>query len=205
MLFRSRYTMMEDLKRILEEDELHLVKILIEDVKLTIKINNQTGRSFTTNIGTPQGDCLSPILFTLYLANAMKEYAGDNESASQYATDETEMRDSKDEFGDRYVGESEGIERKDKTTDRKEEENSENRKDENHKTLPPHLRDHCYSKLQSTGSLIQMQYADDIGWLGMNCSHRIEQTKKEIPDILSKRSEERRVGKECRSRWSPYH
>ena len=23
--------------------------------------------------------------------------------------------------------------------------------------------------------------------------------------IISKRSEERRVGKECRSRWSPYH
>ena len=28
-------------------------------------------------------------------------------------------------------------------------------------------------------------------------------TAQERPD--SKRSEERRVGKECRSRWSPYH
>ena len=28
---------------------------------------------------------------------------------------------------------------------------------------------------------------------------------KELPDYLEKRSEERRVGKECRSRWSPYH
>ena len=26
-----------------------------------------------------------------------------------------------------------------------------------------------------------------------------------LPQILGKRSEERRVGKECRSRWSPYH
>src|SRR2546422_8765940 len=25
------------------------------------------------------------------------------------------------------------------------------------------------------------------------------------PGILTRRSEERRVGKECRSRWSPYH
>ena len=25
------------------------------------------------------------------------------------------------------------------------------------------------------------------------------------PDIFIPRSEERRVGKECRSRWSPYH
>ena len=27
----------------------------------------------------------------------------------------------------------------------------------------------------------------------------------EFHSLLEKRSEERRVGKECRSRWSPYH
>ena len=27
----------------------------------------------------------------------------------------------------------------------------------------------------------------------------------EAPFIMASRSEERRVGKECRSRWSPYH
>ena len=27
----------------------------------------------------------------------------------------------------------------------------------------------------------------------------------DIEDKLAERSEERRVGKECRSRWSPYH
>ena len=26
-----------------------------------------------------------------------------------------------------------------------------------------------------------------------------------MPDVHAGRSEERRVGKECRSRWSPYH
>ena len=26
-----------------------------------------------------------------------------------------------------------------------------------------------------------------------------------VKDIFAERSEERRVGKECRSRWSPYH
>ena len=30
-------------------------------------------------------------------------------------------------------------------------------------------------------------------------------TTKVIPDSIEGRSEERRVGKECRSRWSPYH
>src|SRR2546430_17598965 len=29
--------------------------------------------------------------------------------------------------------------------------------------------------------------------------------KKRSPTIVNARSEERRVGKECRSRWSPYH
>ena len=29
--------------------------------------------------------------------------------------------------------------------------------------------------------------------------------KSQVLDINKRRSEERRVGKECRSRWSPYH
>ena len=43
-------------------------------------------------------------------------------------------------------------------------------------------------------------------------SEDIDQTMLDVPsdgilvvDILRSRSEERRVGKECRSRWSPYH
>ena len=32
----------------------------------------------------------------------------------------------------------------------------------------------------------------------------IKEIQKEI-EFLESRSEERRVGKECRSRWSPYH
>ena len=33
----------------------------------------------------------------------------------------------------------------------------------------------------------------------------IKEVIKEVPKEVLKRSEERRVGKECRSRWSPYH
>ena len=33
---------------------------------------------------------------------------------------------------------------------------------------------------------------------------RYEKLYEEIPELRN-RSEERRVGKECRSRWSPYH
>ena len=34
---------------------------------------------------------------------------------------------------------------------------------------------------------------------------RKQLTKQVYTDTQSTRSEERRVGKECRSRWSPYH
>ena len=32
-----------------------------------------------------------------------------------------------------------------------------------------------------------------------------EDLEEQLKDIERERSEERRVGKECRSRWSPYH
>ena len=68
-----RHHILEDLRSILDADELHLIKVLIEDVTIAVKIKEKTGKSFVTNIGTPQGDCLSPILFTLYLAKALQE------------------------------------------------------------------------------------------------------------------------------------
>ena len=36
-------------------------------------------------------------------------------------------------------------------------------------------------------------------------SQNIEYYKKHLKSETAERSEERRVGKECRSRWSPYH
>ena len=42
---------------------------------------------------------------------------------------------------------------------------------------------------------------DGINTDYLNISEIMEKT----PDKITPRSEERRVGKECRSRWSPYH
>lgn len=67
-----RSKIIEDLKAILNEDGLHLIKILTKDVELAVMVENETGEAFNTNIGTPQGDDLSPILFTLYLAKALE-------------------------------------------------------------------------------------------------------------------------------------
>ena len=47
-----------------------------------------------------------------------------------------------------------------------------------------------------------------LKWLDEhNISYEERAIKEENPtyEELKKRSEERRVGKECRSRWSPYH
>lgn len=45
----SRSGVMEDLESILDRDELHLIKIRIEDVKLCIKINGKISNPFATN------------------------------------------------------------------------------------------------------------------------------------------------------------
>ena len=58
----------------------------------------------------------------------------------------------------------------------------------NHPELPPNLRDQCYSSLQRTGTLIRLQYADDICWLGMNCKQSVESVREKIPRRLAERN-----------------
>ena len=47
------------------------MNILLKDVTLQVKNNKTKGQTFTTTLGIPQGDCLSAILFTLYLSNTL--------------------------------------------------------------------------------------------------------------------------------------
>ena len=67
-----RSSLIEDLTTILDPAELHLIKILTEDVKLKVRVGTAKSDAFTTKMGVPQGDCLSPILFTLYLAKTLE-------------------------------------------------------------------------------------------------------------------------------------
>ena len=67
----DREILMNLLRRIIEPDELHLVKILLEQVEYSVKVGNSVGEPFQTTTGSPQGDCLSALFFILYLAKAL--------------------------------------------------------------------------------------------------------------------------------------
>ena len=67
----KRKTLLEDLRHILNADELHLCKLLIDNVKFCVKVEKETNESFTTKRGIAQGDCLSAIFFSLYLSKAL--------------------------------------------------------------------------------------------------------------------------------------
>ncbi len=49
-----------------------MTKILVEDIKLTVRVGKTMGEHINTNIGVPQGDSLSLILFIIYLAAALQ-------------------------------------------------------------------------------------------------------------------------------------
>ena len=48
------------LSNILDPDELNNINIILKDVTLQVENNKTKGQTFTTTLGIPQGDCLSP-------------------------------------------------------------------------------------------------------------------------------------------------
>ena len=56
------------------EDDIRLVRYLLSNTKLRIKINGTTSIEFEVTIGAYQGDSLSGSLFTLYLAGALYHF-----------------------------------------------------------------------------------------------------------------------------------
>ena len=67
----ERGKLIDYLKSTLENDELFLIYLLLKDIKLIVKLNNEFGKEFITNIGSPQGDSASAIFFILYLAKSL--------------------------------------------------------------------------------------------------------------------------------------
>ena len=143
-----RNDLLQQLKEVLDEDEVHIMKILLKDVRLVVKMGRHMGEEILTNIGVPQGDCCSPILFTLYLANALRQ-----ESIHQDHT-----------YSKPYIPA------------------------EDH--LPKELKDHAYSIPKEPPKedylLIDLQYADDTSWAGVNATQKINEVKEVIPDKLKR-------------------
>ena len=48
----QRGTLFEDLKGTLENDELHLIHLLLDDVQISVRLENETGKLFKSLIGS---------------------------------------------------------------------------------------------------------------------------------------------------------
>ena len=70
----NRRHLLDIVKSILDEDEHRLMQFLLSGAVIDARINGtSTSKPFTSNVGTSQGDSLSPGLFTIYLEHALKE------------------------------------------------------------------------------------------------------------------------------------
>ena len=164
----NRSKLIQILKNILNPDELHIITILLKDTSLQIRYDGKLGETFKSDVGVPQGDGLSPILFTLYLAKALgptSNYLSATLSDHSYSTSthkitesiNTSKLQSSKPVGDHtysYISPSEN------TTDH---QSLYQKPDPDKPPLPLHLTDHDYSSPPPSFNL-QQQYADDTCW-----------------------------------------
>lgn len=80
----KREVLLQDLAEVIEDDELHVLAVMVRDVKLEVKMDGNVGEEFKTNVGVPQGDGISPLLFTLYLAQSLKQVQQDTRDHTYY-------------------------------------------------------------------------------------------------------------------------
>ena len=69
----KRGRLIEIIRTFLEDDDVRMIRYLLSNTTLEVKINGAKSKSFISNIGSPQGDGLSGKLYTIYFENAIKE------------------------------------------------------------------------------------------------------------------------------------
>ncbi|POM67071.1 RxLR effector candidate protein [Phytophthora palmivora] len=69
----DRAKCMDVLRSFLDKDEVRLMQLLLADTTLSLRSGSTTLNPFTSNLGTPQGDSLSPVLFIVYLEAALRD------------------------------------------------------------------------------------------------------------------------------------
>ena len=69
----QRHRLLAVLETFLLPDDLRLVRLLIANTTLSVRLGGFESSPFHTTIGTPQGDSLSPVLFVVYLDAALRD------------------------------------------------------------------------------------------------------------------------------------
>ena len=72
-LSRAFDTIRRDKQSFLDEPELRMIRFLIAATSLEPRLSTGDCHAFASTIGTPQGDSLSPVLFTVYLETALRD------------------------------------------------------------------------------------------------------------------------------------
>ena len=67
-----REDLIKVLEYILHEDEIRMVRLLLSNTSLDIKISGVETEKFISNIGSPQGDGISGVLFNIYLEDCLR-------------------------------------------------------------------------------------------------------------------------------------
>ena len=87
----DRGKLLSILKDLLEDDELRIIQYLLSETEINVQIKgNDKERPFISNIGTPQGDALSPVLFIIYLEHALRDLR-ENQTLENHPTIPTEI------------------------------------------------------------------------------------------------------------------
>ena len=68
-----RDKLLEVLQSFLHEPELRMIRSLLAATSLEPRLSTGDCHAFASTIGTPQGDSLSPVLFTVYLEAALRD------------------------------------------------------------------------------------------------------------------------------------
>ena len=68
-----RDKLLEVLQSFIDEPELRMIRFLLAATSLEPRLSTGDCHAFASTIGTPQGDSLSPVLFTVYLEAALRD------------------------------------------------------------------------------------------------------------------------------------
>ena len=68
-----RDKLLDTLQTFVDESELRMIQFVLADTSLQPRLSTGDCLAFTMTIGTPQGDSLSPVLFTVYLEAALRD------------------------------------------------------------------------------------------------------------------------------------